>query len=165
MEYPKQLLNDSSRRHLVAWKKAFDKVMLDMTDDKIEESINMTYHDDFIERSFLYEGYLHAWIGEWQRGTIYISNRLTRSMTNDNWWTEAIKYRIMRLESDILGSKVDDPYEWAKHVFPPQYEGCEEDEEEEEDEDEPIDWQPPVDRVLPYPRHHLKRKHYDDIDE
>lgn len=161
MEYPKQLLNDSSRRHLIAWKKAFDKVMLDMTDDQIEESIK-SFHETFIKSLPRYELILYSWIGKWERGTAYISYHRTGTMTNDNWWTEAIKYRIMRLESDILGSKVDDPYEWAKHVFPPQYEGCE---EESEEEDEPIDWSTLTDRVLPYPRHHLKRKHYDDIDE
>lgn len=159
------LIYTDLKRHTKAWKDTFNHVMNDMTDDQIADQIETTYRQGFADwdidwRCFMY---LRAWTGKWVQGMEYITDHLRRRLTNDNWWTEAIKYRIMRLESDILGSKVDDPYEWAKHVFPPQYEGCEEDEEEEEDE--PSDWQPPVDRVLPYPRHHLKRKHYDDIDE
>lgn len=140
----------------------FNHVQHEFSDDRLKESINGIYQDYFQgwnPDKTLWYAFLTKWGGEMAQGCRYITNRMTREMSNDWWYSELIRYRIMKLFEEKMDVDTDID-EWAEHVFPPQYMGYEEEFEEEEDDPEPSDWNV-SDRVLSYPRHNLQLRDFD----
>lgn len=148
------------------WQLVFNNVQHKFTDGELRANISRIYEHNFHgwDPEAPLRGHCRvAWTGDVGDGCRYITNRMTREMSNDWWYSEFVRYYIMkRFEENLhIDTGID---EWAEHVFPPRYEGYEEEFEEESDDQEPSEWDV-SDRELPYPRHHLELHHPESDDE
>lgn len=138
----------------------FNMIRHEFTDNEIRADIDHIYETNFHgwnpERK-IWRACRVVWTNEpLTRGCDYIPHHMTRSMTNDWWYSEFVRYYILKLYEKTMSVNTDID-EWAEHVFPPPYDWYEEEfEEDEPDDPEPSNWNVD-DRELSYPRHHLQR--------